>query len=259
MIAAALEAGECRVWWADPRERALGTLTATLSGSELERARRFHQERDRRRFLTGSWLLRRVAAAQLGLRPEDVQVDRRCPDCPKPHGKPHIRNDGQERLHVSVSHSTNLVAVAMTTVGPLGVDVEALPADSADSADSVDEVAQCALSPTERSALRALRESERRAAFARLWVRKEAALKATGHGLRIPPDQVEVGGPDDAPAVLRWPLDVPPDAVRLHVLDPGEGYVGVVAVLAGDRPVTVFESRVGDLREIPVPLTPVAA
>ena len=74
-----------------------------------------------------------------------------------------------------------------------------------------------------------------------MWVRKEAVLKATGHGLRIPPDQVEVSGPGEDPALLGWPLDIDPASVDLHTLDPGDGYAGAVALLADGRPVKIYE------------------
>ncbi|GAA0400534.1 4'-phosphopantetheinyl transferase superfamily protein [Microbispora corallina] len=243
MIATILKTAECRVWWADPWQQTVETLTSVLSEPELDRAARFHREQDRRRFLTGSWLLRTVAATQLGTSPEDVQIERRCPDCPKPHGKPYVRTGGVP-LHVSVSHSGNRVVVGVTTAGPLGVDVEEVPAAP------VDELAECALSPSELELLDAVPAYDRHAAFARVWVRKEAVLKATGHGLRIPPDEVLVSGPDEAPALLGWPLDVPPESVRLRTLDPGPGYVGAVAVVSGAQVITLSESHAPDLVEV---------
>ncbi|MFC0865702.1 4'-phosphopantetheinyl transferase family protein [Sphaerimonospora cavernae] len=245
MIPVIQRTGECRVWWADPRHQPIEAMMSVLNGPELRRASRFHREQDRRRFLTGAWLLRMVAGAELGVSPERVEVDRWCSGCGKAHGKPHIRT-GEEPLHVSVSHSGNRVVVAVTTVGPLGVDVEAVPSGP------VDALARCALSPAELPALRAVPESERRAAFARLWVRKEAVLKATGHGLRVPPDHVEVSGPDERPALVRWPLDIAPEDVPIAAIDAGAGYAGAIAVLARDHLITVSESHSTDLVQVPI-------
>ncbi|GII02134.1 4'-phosphopantetheinyl transferase [Planobispora takensis] len=241
MIAPILGTGECHVWWADPRHQTVEEMSEVLSEPELERAARFRRDPDRRRFLTGSWLLRTVTALQLGIRPEDVAVERKCSDCTRHHGKPHIRAAGPQ-LHVSVSHSGDRVAVALTTEGPLGVDVELVPSTP------IDDLARCALTVRERSALESLPQAERYEAFARVWVRKEAALKATGHGLRISPDRVEVSGPEDGPELLSWPLDVPPAEVRYQTLDPGDGYVGVLAVLTGNRNLKVTESHMTGMR-----------
>ncbi|MER6583005.1 4'-phosphopantetheinyl transferase superfamily protein [Nonomuraea sp. NPDC001023] len=233
MIASVVAPGECQVWWAGPRDHPEGTLLSVLSEPELERAARFRREADRRRFLTGSWLLRTASAVQLGVRPEDVVVDRSCPDCTRYHGKPQVRAPGFP-LHVSVSHSEDRVAVAVTTEGPLGVDVEAVPADP------VDDLARCALTEAELAVLEAFPQEDRYEAFAKVWVRKEAALKATGHGLRVPPTEVAVSGPADDPALLSWPLDIPPESLRFRVLSPGRGYVAAVAVITG-RPVEAVE------------------
>ncbi|MEU4579623.1 4'-phosphopantetheinyl transferase superfamily protein [Nonomuraea sp. ATR24] len=237
MIASLLAPGECRVWWATPGHRSVETLSAVLSEPELERAARFRRDPDRRRFLTGAWLLRNAAATQLGVRPEDVVVDRSCADCARHHGKPYIRMSGR-RLHVSVSHSGDRVAVALTGVGALGVDVEAVPSEP------VDDLARCALTPHELKALDALPPDERYEAFARVWTRKEAALKATGHGLRVSPGKLEVTGPEEPPELLSWPLEIPPRDIRFVDLDPGDGYVAVVALIAGDQRVHVVQSLV---------------
>lgn len=253
MIAIVPRTARCRVWWADPRQEAIDELTSVLDERELERASRFHREQDRRRFLTGAWLLRRVVALELGMTPRDVPVERRCPDCSKPHGKPKIGGTSPS-LHVSVSHSGNRVAVAVTTAGPLGVDVQELPSGP------VEEFAQCALSPGETAALYALPERQRHAAFTTLWVRKEAVLKATGHGLRIPPDQVEVSAPGLPPSLLSWSLEIPPASVQMRDLDPGPGYVGAVAVLTDSCLIKVTGSYAADLPEAAVAVaTPVAA
>ncbi|MEZ0075116.1 4'-phosphopantetheinyl transferase superfamily protein [Planotetraspora sp. GP83] len=240
MTASALAPGECRILWADPRHRTVDQLSAVLSEPELERAARFRREPDRRRFLTGSWLLRLAAGGELGIRPEDVVVERNCPDCTRHHGKPYI-GGVDTPLHVSVSHSGNRVAVALTTEGPLGVDVESVPAAP------VEELVRIALTETERKVLEALPKAERYEAFARTWVRKEAALKATGHGLRISPHRVEVSGPEESPALLSWPLEISPGTVRIRTLDPGDGYVGVVAVLTETPHITISEAHVTDL------------
>ncbi|GII76291.1 4'-phosphopantetheinyl transferase [Sphaerisporangium rufum] len=238
--APALAPGECRVWWADPADEPVENLVGALSATELKRAATYRREQDRRRFLTACWLLRAAAAEQLGVSPAAVPVVRRCPDCDKPHGRPYILGDAG--LHASISHSGSRVAVALTTAGPVGVDVEEVP-DA-----PVSELVRCALTRSEKIALAMLPEREQHAAFARMWTRKEAVLKATGHGLRIPPDQVEVSDPWDEPELLSWPLDVAPETLRMSDVHPGAGYAAVVAVITEDTPIFVTEYTAADLR-----------
>ncbi|MFI7639294.1 4'-phosphopantetheinyl transferase family protein [Nonomuraea sp. NPDC049400] len=227
-----LDDDECHIWWADAQEFPAEALRADLSATEIIRASRYRSPAARRQFVTACWLLRTMAARQLGLAPAEVQLDRRCPDCGRPHGKPQILGT-RRPLHASVSHSGGRVAVALCPAVPIGVDVEAVRDVP---------VAEAALAAAELAALRSLPMREHRAGFARAWVRKEAALKATGHGLRIPPDKVIVSVAEEPAELLDWPLDLPSRSVRLHTLAPGYGYIGAIALLDESRSVRVSES-----------------
>ncbi|MEO3813668.1 4'-phosphopantetheinyl transferase superfamily protein [Sphaerisporangium sp. B11E5] len=252
MTTALVPDGHSRVWWARPQQPPADTVSGVLSPPELERALRFHRDADRRRFLTACLLLRMTAAAHLDLAPHQVHIDRRCPDCGKPHGKPHIVHPAGP-LHASVSHSGDRIAVALSTAGPIGVDVEQVP-DA-----PVNELIRSALTPAEQDIVRSLPEQHQHAAFTRMWVIKEAVLKATGHGLRVPPRHVHVSHPHQPPALLEWPLDIPVDQVRLRPLDPGPGYAGMIATITGDGPVPVMESEVGDVARMPFTAVGIAA
>ncbi|GII88181.1 4'-phosphopantetheinyl transferase [Sphaerisporangium siamense] len=239
MNAPSLKAGECHVWWARPQDRRIESLIGVLDAVELQRVPTYRRDEDRIRFVTACWLLRTAAGAQLGVAPEEVPVERGCDGCGKPHGRPRILSP--DPLHVSVSHSGERVAVALTATGPVGVDVEVVP-DA-----PLRELVRCALSPAESAALETLPEEERHAAFARLWTRKEAVLKATGHGLRIAPNKVEVSEAWEHPELIAWPLEIPPAALQLRTLFPGDGYTGAVAIITDHLPITVVERNAAEL------------
>ena len=129
-------------------------------------------------------------------------------------------------VHVSVTHSGDVVAVAVTAEGPVGVDVEMIaPGSESDH----HEICPSVCSADER------RFVSGRDAFFTFWTRKEAVLKATGHGLRLPMTDVGVTSPEQRPALLAFPGgQVPP--CRMSDVDAGDGYRGAVAVLT-TRPV----------------------
>jgi 4'-phosphopantetheinyl transferase len=217
-----LAPGVCRVWWAragdvDARHDAL------LAPDDLARRARLRREADRR-LLTAAWALARIVLGDvLGVPPAEVPVDRTCPRCGEPHGRPELAGVPGPRF--SVSHSGDCVAVAVCRSAPVGVDVEALgrfgPAELAD-------VAAAVLAPGEHAgSARGLTTT---------WTRKEALLKATGEGLSSPLDRVVLSAPDAPPRVLRW--DGGP--ARLHDLHPPAGHVGALAVL-GHAPQRVVE------------------
>ncbi|UNO40787.1 4'-phosphopantetheinyl transferase superfamily protein [Streptomyces sp. MST-110588] len=170
----------CEVWWArldHQHERLLSLLDAV----ELWRRANYRRSQDRARFTVGAALLRLASARMLGRAPHLLTFGRECPDCKLPHGRPRLR-DGH--LHVSVSHSGDLIAVAVSTGAEMGVDVETV--DESKPA----RLARRVLDPAELARFQELPESERAQDFFRVWTRKEAVLKATGEGLRLPMNAV---------------------------------------------------------------------
>jgi len=215
------------VFWLDPATVAEAYL-GVLNETERERMAALRRHEDRLRFGAAAALLRTVVGAETGTPPERVAVHRSCPDCQRPHGRPTLPGLG---LHASVSHSGARVAVALTRVGPVGVDVEE-PRD----------VLFAELSD------RVLGEGERAhdaGAFYRYWTRKESAVKATGDGLRVSLSGVRVSPPDEPARLLGYP-GRPDLAAWMADLAPGAGHVGAVTVLTVE-PVTVREHRLAGL------------
>ncbi|MGW5424725.1 4'-phosphopantetheinyl transferase family protein [Streptomyces sp. NPDC003943] len=223
--------GECHVWTA----RAV-SVAHDLSVLLDERERRVYEslteERVRAQYVTAHALLRTVLGEVLDRDPVSLSFDK------GPHGKPYLAGAPVE---FSLSHSGELVAVALSLQAPVGVDVERVPEPSA-------ELPLPVLSPAERAEYDKVPEPERAAAFATYWVRKEAVLKATGEGLRVDPARLTVAAPDRPAELLGWrgrdgraeagrdgDRDgvQPHPPVRLYDLDAVDGYRGAVALLGG--------------------------
>jgi 4'-phosphopantetheinyl transferase len=206
------------------------THLALLPDHELVRARQYLLQADRDRVALGAILLRLAAARHLGARPGDVAVDRTCSRCGAQHGRPLLPGSS---LRASVSHSGDIVAVALTSAGPVGIDVEAVRAiDFAALAESV-------CTPAEWSEVRGLTD------FYSFWTRKEAVLKATGEGLARPMTDLQVSPPGSAPVLLRFGSGAPP-ACQLADISVGDGYRACVAVLTADA-VTVATLDAGQV------------
>jgi 4'-phosphopantetheinyl transferase len=209
---------------------ALPALQAVLSADELERAARFHFEKDRSRFISARAWLRAVLAAYLGISAESVRFAYGA------QGKPSLSGDDWLRFNLSHSHDRALVAVAEKR--ELGVDVEFIKDSTA-----VIEIAERFFSPTEIAELHRLPPEQQRLAFFAGWTRKEAYIKATGAGLFGELDRFSVSlAPEDSRVSLhiegneseskRW---------QLWSVDPGEGYVGAVAVEGRDCRLRYFD------------------
>jgi 4'-phosphopantetheinyl transferase len=192
-------------------------LLRLLSADERVRHARLRQPADRDRYLVAHALLRILLGGRLGIAPAAVVLT---------GGGSKPRLAGPSPAHeFSLSHSGRRVVVAITADTPVGVDVERVCADR-----DLDALIERVLGPSERLVLTRLVGAARREAFYRYWVRKEAAVKATGDGLRVPLDAITVSGPRERAALLCWAAaDPPPTAIRLHDLDPGEGHAASLA------------------------------
>jgi 4'-phosphopantetheinyl transferase len=214
---------ECGVWWALPLTTEPRFLNL-LDSLEQGRYQAYRQEIDKRRFLTGRVLAKTVVGELLGRAPDAVRFDATCDDCGKPHGRPTIPG-----ARFSISHSGERIGLAVTTDAPVGLDVETATRRADESLISY------ALNETEQRDLAGLGDEQRTREFFRYWTRKEALMKATGRGLKIPLQSITLSGPGE-PARLVDSADagLTPETTRLADLDPGEDYRAAVAVLTAD-------------------------
>jgi 4'-phosphopantetheinyl transferase len=179
---------------AEPRDLAI------LDDEERARAHRFSFERDRRRFVARRAFLRRVLAEYTGGAPARIRYRK------SPTGKPQLADvDG---VAFSTSHADGLAIVAVATGGEVGVDIERIRA----MPDALD-IARRFFTEHEAAHLSAIAGPMRSAAFLRLWTRKEAYVKALGHGLALPLDDFEVLEPVVPPSARLWSVDVPDEYV----------------------------------------------
>jgi 4'-phosphopantetheinyl transferase len=120
----------------------------------------------RRAFLLGRATQRALLAEVTGK--EDWHI------CPDTRGKPYaFTSSGKAGPHISISHTHNLVACAVSELGPIGIDVEYWRARDFTA------LAEYAFGKNECKEV----TNEGISAFYRIWSLREAAAKATGVGL----------------------------------------------------------------------------
>jgi 4'-phosphopantetheinyl transferase len=204
-----LSADEVHLWRAflDQSPEQIGELGQTLSDEERARARRFHFDRDRRRFIVGRGVLRTILGQYLGFEPAQVRFSL------GPHGKPYLADGpGDCKLCFNLAHSSEIALYAFSLRRKVGVDVEQLRflADA-------EQIAEHFFSPGEKAVWDSLPPAHRQAAFYNCWTRKEAYIKATGKGLSerldlidvslAPGEQVQVlSVAGDRREALRWSM-----------------------------------------------------
>jgi 4'-phosphopantetheinyl transferase len=146
-----------------------------LSPAEQDRAARFRRPQDRDQYQIAHTGLRLLLARYLGLLPGAVPFEI------NPEGKPQLAPPHDAHLAFNLSHCDGQVLYAITAGTPVGVDVEFVKPNR-----DLNGMMRTIASPAEQAAYAALPEPDRRDAFYRLWVQKEAYIKARGDGLRYP-------------------------------------------------------------------------
>jgi 4'-phosphopantetheinyl transferase len=141
-------------------------------------------------------------------------------------GKPSLAGAHYRHLCFNLTHSHNLALLALTQNARIGVDVERI-ADA-----NYPTIIRQFFAASEQDALNALPPEQRRAAFYRCWVCKEAFIKACGATTELGLDRFAVSVAPDAPAAL---LHVAGDAEeagiwRLAAFTPAEGFVAALCV-----------------------------
>lgn len=180
---------------------------ALLDATELRRVQSRRIALDRDRLALAYSLHRTLVAKVLGCDVAKVSIGRDVQGCP------HIPGSS---LSTSLSHADHGVAVAVATVGPVGVDIE-LTARAPVVPEIADQV--CHPSDTGIDALPGLARSQ---ALLALWVRKEAYLKAAGTGLQR--EMQTFAAPNGAL------LDLPyGGSVRVLMLEAGPVWTAAVA------------------------------
>jgi 4'-phosphopantetheinyl transferase len=139
----------------------------------------------RRRSLLARAMLRRMLVHVTGIPPLGWTFDAEA------SGRPIARNASCDRIpSISLSHSGGWVAVAVSDVGPVGIDVEIHRPRR-----NFDRLAAAAFGPEEQCLVAA----DGASGFYRIWTLKEAMAKASGRGLAEVVDRTDraAGGPKE--------------------------------------------------------------
>jgi 4'-phosphopantetheinyl transferase len=208
-----------RVWIVpvDLPPEAAARCLEVLDDDERARAAAILSERDRRQFAVAHGALRILAGRELGETPSALRWDR------GPYGKPALAAPWSG-LSTGLSHSAELIAVAIAVGRAVGVDIQCL-------APGPTVVAMSArfYPPAEAAYVAAGRDEAARAdRFTRLWCRKEAVVKAAG-GRLWPNLEIAVLGGDVVGCAE------PPGAHRVADVPAPPGFRAAVA-LAGAAP-----------------------
>jgi 4'-phosphopantetheinyl transferase len=211
--------GPIVVWLAEvsAARESLPILARQLASQEQARVARLRMEDDRSRFTLGRALIREC------LRSYVPQLDEEIPFAYTPRGRPYLAEN--EAIHFSISHTHDLVAVAVTAGGQVGIDLEFLRRDL-----NPIELARRIFSEKDFHAFEMVPEKEKLRIFFRAWTRKEAYLKARGEGISAGLEQVTVSFSAEQPSLMEDARDPSAtEAWRVYSLPLPQDYSGSLA------------------------------
>ena len=212
---------------------------SVLDEEERHRANRFHHDRDRVRFVLGRASLRCLLAKYTDSDPALIQFKQ------NRYGKPFVQYPPSP-VRFNVTHSGNYVFHAIAHGTDVGVDVEVIR-DSAGLA-SISSY----FSAGEQGWLLATDSRAWNWAFFRLWVCKEAYVKALGRGFSKPLNSfgisLPMGKEGMEPRILFDSDDVAaPASWRLMIFKPDRNVLGCLAVNRVCKTVELREYGTGTL------------
>jgi 4'-phosphopantetheinyl transferase len=238
-----LAADEIHVWRTtlDWPVSSVCALSQILSADEQEKAARFHFEEDRLRAIIGRGLLRTLLGHIIDLPPARLRF------VYGHYGKPELVDDlTPTPLGFNISHSGNLILLAIARTRAVGIDVEQIRTNIEWQA-----IAAHYFSVCERRLLATLMPEAKADAFFACWTRKEAYIKARGGGLSLPLDQFDVTLLPGQPAQLLRTRQDPGEYLhwQLHDLDLGDGYKAAVAAKTATLQLRCWNWSAGDIPE----------
>lgn len=166
-----LSKNEINIWLAylPDNLRDISHFVSTLSEDEYKKAYSFKFSKDQQYFIMARGVLRCLLGKYLKTIPKNIEI------VYGPWGKPYV--SAKQFLHFNLSHSRDYVLYAFTRSYEVGIDLEYINATF-----DVDSVVMNILCSEEFNYWNNINQSDKIKTFFKIWVCKEAFLKASGQG-----------------------------------------------------------------------------
>ncbi len=201
-------------------ELALGRFGGLLCEAEIVRADQFRLPDLRRRFVAARGALRSLLAGYLSMDPRQVTFSY------GPQGKPSVRHSPSD-IRFNLSHSNELMVIAVCRRGLVGVDIEKMTPDF-----PAREIAARYFCERERNEIDRVDDETGLRTFFQVWTAKEAVTKATALGLSLELSKVEIGLNPLRVQTLDAPPGLPCEDWCLLPFCPDDNYRGTLALTA---------------------------
>lgn len=206
-------------------------LLAVLSAAERQAHDRIVSPSERARRLGARARTRQILSRYLGCGPGEIALLRDA------NGRPRIAVPASHGLQFSLSHAGEHALVGVSR-HRIGVDIETI-----DRTFSAERLARRFFAPEEAAWLEQLPAEERTEAVIRLWVLKEAYLKAVGGGVPAGLSRCRIRLDTDLVTVEERTASGPVSPVHLSEISAPPGTRAAVAVTCANCTVECFDLR----------------
>lgn len=194
------------------------SLPEILSGDEVKRVNKYRLNKDKTHFIISRTILRMLLSSYLKKQPKDIIFS--YTNTLKPMLS---TQDLEQQIYFNLSHSNGLILYAVCRGNDIGIDVECLA-----STLNSDALEKRFFSLGEREYLSSIPLEERQKEFTKIWVIKEAYLKATAKSISDV-ENVEVITEKNKSLILKYNgKNVNLDKWKIYQFEPEEDYVACV-------------------------------
>ena len=237
-----LEMSHVHVWRIplDSPSLPINSFRLWLSPDELARADRFTNVSAQRQFVVTRGVLRQLLGRYAGVTPTEIQLKKTS------QGKPYPVFPAPVSLGCNVSHTKGLALVAISGGVPVGIDVEAV-----DRTVNAESLAKRFFAEREAQQLAGVEEDQRARWFLTYWTCKEAFLKLQGTGLGADLSKfvIDLDMEKQAVAIVGLPSTSNQTPYTLRRINPGEGFVGALAIGAHRPDIMFFDWNSESMRQ----------
>lgn len=194
------------------------SLPVILSNDEVERVRKYRLNRDKVHFSISRTILRIILSSYLKKQPKDIIFS-------YTHTlKPVLSTqDEGRRVCFNVSHSNRLILYAVCCGDDIGIDVECASLIS-----NSDVLTKRYFSSEEREYLSSVAQKKRQKEFTKIWVIKEAYLKAMAKSVSNI-ENTEVIIKKNKPPIFKYNKDVEDlNKLKICLFEPENDYIACV-------------------------------
>ena len=208
-----------QIWSAFFDQENSSSYLGILSMDEITRAERLKDPAAASRQMISRGILRFLLGTYTGKDPKALVFG--CSE----FGKPFLSDPENSGVCFNLSHSGNLLLIAVTSEKQIGIDVEKY-----EGSIDISGIAALVFSADEQKSLS--HSADPIHEFYELWTVKEAILKSTGFGFSYPSNRFSVNKSKDQISHLRFSKGLPAGSkFSLETFSPAEGYSAAIAVM----------------------------